>query len=135
MHLQRLLLRIINPSQKLTASQIIGHGVQHWKATLDFSTVRDPRAEKPVPSDFNLTNPVGRESFELEDLPCLVVTATGVLQTKQVMGASSSSLACCFPDGRRNFLTQLRHRTWPHFSAMTGFRALERVLRHEGQVL
>lgn len=79
-------------------------------------------------------SPVGKESFALEILVGLVTTATGVLQTKHAMFVSAS-WACCFSEGRRNCLTQLKHKTWPHLSAMIGLEALERVLRHEGQVL
>lgn len=94
-----------------------------------FCTVLAPRAEKPVPSERNCIKPVnsllapaGRSPFALE------VRASS--QTKQACG-SDSVLAL---EGARNLVTQLRHSTWPHFSAMSGWEALPRVFMQEGQM-
>lgn len=88
-----------------------------------------PRAENPVPSDFNDIIPLG--SVEL--LPLSEDNATGMSQTKHVIGISES-VGACF-DGIINCLIQFMQRTWPHFIAMAGLDALDSVLRQEGHVL
>lgn len=38
--------------------------LQHWNAMLDFSTLFEPRAENPVPSDLKATRPGGSEALD-----------------------------------------------------------------------